>query len=92
MSKGARVIVRQPKMELTSLRKPRPAARRPSPPPEPPRVELNLMTMYENRNQQLSEELTREAIQMTGFWAESQVFSKVLPSIQQGTLRYRVGP
>ena len=57
LSKGARVIVRQPKIEMTSLRKPR--QRRPSPPPDAPRVEFDLVALYENRTQQLSEELGR---------------------------------
>ena len=57
LNKGARVIVRQPKIEMTSLRKSR--QRRPSPPPEAPRVEFDLVTMYENRTEQLSEELGR---------------------------------
>ena len=57
LSKGARVIVRQPKIEMTSLRKPR--QRRPSPPPDAPRVEFDLVAMYENRTLQLSDELGR---------------------------------
>ena len=55
LGKGARVIVRQPKIEMTSLRKPR--QRRLSPPPQAPPVKFDLVAMYENRTQQLSEEL-----------------------------------
>ena len=57
LSKGARVIVRQPKIEMTSLRKPR--QRRLSPPPEAPKIEFDLVAMYDNRTRQLSEELGR---------------------------------
>ena len=83
MGKGARVVVRQPKIELAALRKQRPAAaRRPSPPPEPPRVEFNLMTMYENRNQQLSEELTRSIMGLLWLILDTQFIGAFIYDIR----------